>query len=270
MNQLDSVVPPARAEVRFAEYPAPAVVASAVLAVWRFQVPGDVVFTEPFSIWPDASASIVLPGRGFVPPVISGPRDKPGEVPVNSGDETWGVKWWPDCAASALRVEARALAGRITNAPVDVCAELQPVRDAIRAQAPAEQIRDALWSWAERRVMQMAPIDALVRAATYELVSSRGAMAINTLAEKLGSTQRTLARHFADRVGLSPKFFARICRFHYALSRFESQPHTSVAEHANGAGYADEPHLFREFRTLAGLGPREISRRLAAIDHDPV
>jgi AraC-like DNA-binding protein len=254
-------------EVRYTEYAPPAACAHQLLSTWHFELAPRVQLERPFAVWPDASMSVVLPARGMSPPVISGPRDLPGEVPARPGDETWGVKWWPDCGGDALGVDPTQFVSRFEMAADDIATALLPVRDAIRDGADDTTVREMLELWAETRVGSIRAIDSAVRGAIQALAESRGATAIASVAEVHGVSPRTLTRRFTARVGMPPKVFARICRFRYALHQFEAKPGQRMTTQAARAGYSDESHLFREFRVLTGLAPREVARRLSLVGH---
>ena len=63
-------------------------------------------------------------------------------------------------------------------------------------------------------------------------------------------------------MGLSPKVAARQLRFAEVRRQIEQTP-SRWADIAAGAGYADQSHLNREFRALAGMTPTEfVARRI--------
>jgi len=88
--------------------------------------------------------------------------------------------------------------------------------------------------------------DALVRAL---LAAPR----VDVAADRLGTTSRTLRRHALRRVGLSPKHIQRIGRFDRARTLRDRG--RDLAEVAVLAGFADQAHLCREWRALAGVSP---------------
>ena len=86
------------------------------------------------------------------------------------------------------------------------------------------------------------------------IVASGGRTRISSIAEKLGWSRKHLAGSFSNAIGIGPKTLSRIVRFNRALglSRHES---TGWADIAADCGYADQAHLVREFRQLAGDPP---------------
>src|SRR5437764_768906 len=74
------------------------------------------------------------------------------------------------------------------------------------------------------------------------------------LAAGVGLGERQLRRRCEDAVGYGPKTLERVLRFQRFRS-LASRGAASLAELALLAGYADQPHLTREYRRLAGGTP---------------
>lgn len=78
------------------------------------------------------------------------------------------------------------------------------------------------------------------------------------MSEATGMSPRTLQRWFAAHVGLPPRRYLRLLRFQRA---FETAPRqSSLAGHAAEQGFADQAHMAREFRILAGTSARAARR----------
>jgi len=103
--------------------------------------------------------------------------------------------------------------------------------------------------------------DGRLRAALRSLDVMRGGMEVGALAATVATSPRHLRRLFRDWVGMSPKRFARIARVQAALRRLSAEPDTGLAGLAAELGFADQAHLTREVRALAGTTP---GRLLAA------
>jgi AraC-like DNA-binding protein len=87
------------------------------------------------------------------------------------------------------------------------------------------------------------------------LVDTGGRAAIGALAREIGWSHRHLVARFREQVGVTPKTAARLIRFD-RVGRLLGEP-SSVrwADVAAEAGYADQSHLVREFRTFTGMTP---------------
>jgi len=84
---------------------------------------------------------------------------------------------------------------------------------------------------------------------------------IEALAAQLGCSRRYLHARFREQVGLAPKAVARLIRFGAVRRRIERAP-ARWADIAYECGYADQPHLNRDFRELAGTTPTDFVSRL--------
>ncbi|APR82714.1 transcriptional regulator, Fis family protein [Minicystis rosea] len=89
-----------------------------------------------------------------------------------------------------------------------------------------------------------------------------GTANVNTVAGDLGVSDRNLRRVFREAVGMGPKAFAKLARFHRALRAASENNHASWADIAVATGYYDQAHLIAEFREIAGATPRALLREL--------
>jgi AraC-like DNA-binding protein len=103
--------------------------------------------------------------------------------------------------------------------------------------------------------MQALPGSAALAATGRALL---GAESVEAMAATTGMRPRTLQRWFARNVGLPPRAYLRLLRFQKA---FEQVPGAgSLADHAAAQGFADQAHMAREFRELAGVPAKEARR----------
>lgn len=90
---------------------------------------------------------------------------------------------------------------------------------------------------------------------------SGGRSAVNILARNNGITERSLHRLFKKYVGLSPKIFASVLRFHRAL-RLLTRNGLTISQTALEAGYSDQAHMTRDFKRHGGFTPNNIPNEL--------
>lgn len=77
--------------------------------------------------------------------------------------------------------------------------------------------------------------------------------------ERTGMTSRTLQRWFARHVGMPPRRYLALLRFQNAFADLPARP--SLAGHAADHGFADQAHMARAFRDLAGLPASQARKR---------
>lgn len=94
-------------------------------------------------------------------------------------------------------------------------------------------------------------------AAVKEIIRSRGQTRVHEVAAGVGCSSRQLEREFRVGVGLSPKAFARIIRFQNLLRLVGEGALREWTSLALEGGYADQPHMVREYREFAGHTPAE-------------
>jgi AraC-like DNA-binding protein len=93
------------------------------------------------------------------------------------------------------------------------------------------------------------------------LWQTEGRVRVGSLAAQLGCSRRYLHARFREQVGLAPKTVARLVRFGAVRRRIERAP-ARWADVAYECGYADQSHLNRDFRELAGTTPGDFVNRL--------
>lgn len=121
---------------------------------------------------------------------------------------------------------------------------------AARLRALQDSLRRVLARGPER--VRRARADSLQRlCATVGLQGPKAAV-------DLGIGERQLERHCRAMLGMAPKPFHRLVRFHAALAACVARQRLPDAEAALAAGYCDQSHLARESRRLAGVPLREL------------
>lgn len=72
-------------------------------------------------------------------------------------------------------------------------------------------------------------------------------------------SQKQFTRVFSEYVGMNPKSYLRLLRFHKALQELHRSPtHTPLTEIAWTCGYYDLAHMTNDFRQLCGHSPSEV------------
>jgi AraC-like DNA-binding protein len=167
-----------------------------------------------------------------------------------------GVRFTPIGARAWLGLPLHEITGRIEDAGA-VCGA---AASRLRAAIEQSRNRDERFHWAEasiratlRRVVGSSDaISLAVRA----IERRAGMLTVDMVARACGLGPRQLERRFLDDVGVTPKAMARIVRFQRALRELRSG--LPPADVAAACGFADQPHLAREFRRFAGLPARAV------------
>lgn len=106
----------------------------------------------------------------------------------------------------------------------------------------------------EAAFLDFAPVsqgwDRIVRQASALL---RKGVNVRDVAHQCNTSQQTLITRFRERTGLTPKTFSRIERFQQLLRNRSCEQ--TWAEAALDAGFSDQSHMVRDFKSLAGVSP---------------
>jgi AraC-like DNA-binding protein len=200
----------------------------------------------PYRVLPDGCMDLIWHDGALL---VAGP-DTAAYVAVGPpGSSYAGLRFAPGQGPRLLGVPAAEV--RDLRVPLDA---LWPAARARRLAARAD--RDpaaALEAWAVDRIRQAGPPDPLPRAVARSLAAGLGLPAVAAAA---GLGERQVRRRCEAVFGYGPKRLARILRLQraLALARGGLPPAAVAAE----AGYADQPHLAREVRALAGVPLREL------------
>ena len=228
----------------YRELPPPPDLAPYVACLWVRTGPGGHVL-------PDGCADIVWTGAGLV---VAGPATGALRPAVVPGVPKLGLRFRVGAAGASLGLPAQELLDR--DVPL---AELwrtgAAAEDAVARAPTAPAGLEALAQAVRERLPSAEPVDPLVRAAAVR--AARAGSRVSELSARLGISERHLRRRFAAAVGYGPKTLAGILRFQRFLALAQREPagRGGLARLALEAGYADQAHLTRECRRLAGLPP---------------
>jgi AraC-like DNA-binding protein len=200
-------------------------------------------------IVPDACVDVIWHrerGRLFV----AGP-DTVAHVAASPTGQLVGVRFRTGRSPAGLGLPADAL----RDGRVDL-AELWPDRwarlaDELAATSSVEQAQSVLGA------AVLAGVRRDPDPAVPELLRlARGGARVREMAGAVGLTERQLHRRCLAAFGYGAKVLQRVLRFDQALRL--ARGGGGLADVAYEAGYADQAHLSREVRALAGVSPTEL------------
>lgn len=104
----------------------------------------------------------------------------------------------------------------------------------------------------------IVPFDSALRI----LLNNNGNMPIEKTASLSCLSLKQFERKCKERIGMNPKMYARILKFSKAYRLHEAFPQLSWTHIAYEAGYYDQMHMIRDFKTFAGVNPSAIEQQL--------
>lgn len=91
-----------------------------------------------------------------------------------------------------------------------------------------------------------------------ELFMKKGLVSIDNLKSKSNMSFRTFERQFHEQVGMSPKLFARVSRFFYAIEDKMFHPQKSWTDITYQYQYYDQSHFIKDVIYFSGKSPKEL------------
>ncbi len=184
--------------------------------------------------------------------LVAGP-DTRAHVTEGAQGPWAGLRFYPGTAPALLGVPAAELRDRRVY-----LTDLWPAARARRLTARVNAAPDPATGLEEAALAQAAdrgPPDPLPVRIVAALDAGRP---VSATADALGVGARTLHRRSLAAFGYGPKTLARVLRLQRALAL--ARDGTPLAETAALTGYADQAHLARDVRELAGVTPGELLR----------
>ncbi|WP_030602770.1 helix-turn-helix transcriptional regulator [Streptomyces fulvoviolaceus] len=206
---------------------------------------GAVVWTNtpsgggPGSVLPDGCMDLLW-NEGRL--VVAGPDTR--AYVTEGAPSTWvGVRFYPGTAPAFLGVPAHELRDRRVE-----LAELWSASEVRRLQGRIAAASDVAGALEEIALERATPPDPVLLRLVAALDAGRP---VAGTADELGLGARQLHRRSLAAFGYGPKTLARILRLQRALALARAE--VPFAETAARAGFADQAHLARDVKELAGM-----------------
>ncbi|WP_211367041.1 helix-turn-helix domain-containing protein [Pseudonocardia kunmingensis] len=214
--------------------------------VWTVRVADDAP-ARVQQVLPDGCMDLVWTGRELL---VAGPDTAPHPARREPGDIGAGLRFAPGRLPALLGVPAVEVRNR--RVPLEALRPDLARRALARLEQGASPVPVLL---AVTTALPGSPAEAALRVVSAHL--DAGATARDT-AEHLGWTERSLHRRCLAAFGYGPAVLRRVLRFRRAAALLHDG--VPIAQAAAAAGYADQPHLSREVRALAGVAPGQLAR----------
>lgn len=228
--------------MRYAELPLPPELTSLVAAVWTMAVDGEDEWMD-YEAVPDGCIELIRRHSGRSvwreeqPPLFAtGLALSPARLSFSPDASFTGIKLWPWAWHALGGAPCPGFAdGWIEiseGSPLAALLDGDPVANLLAAN------------------LQPNPLGAAILASA----------SVAEIATRSGLPHRQLQRVFTRDLGMPPRAYLRLLRFRGAMIEVQASA-APLADAAAGQGYADQAHMAREFRSLAGVPPREARAR---------
>jgi AraC-like DNA-binding protein len=243
---------------------------SFVDAIWYFH--GSTAYSRERA-FPDGTAEIIVQlddvyldgdnGSAPFPALcVNGLRTKPSVVQApGTVCRVLGIRFTPIGACVILgqpirelvdiTVDLRACINDLADVLAVRCDEATSPR--MSAARGASVAVDAAAWWSEARLHEARLPDPVVRWTAAQICDASGVLSVEALRSQTSLTRSQFAQRFRHALGITPKRYARLLRFHRALGHLATgQDLSRVAHELN---YFDQSHMYRDFHEFAEMTP---------------
>jgi AraC-like DNA-binding protein len=172
----------------------------------------------------------------------------------------------PLAAHSVLGGAVAELAGTVVGIEDVWGAEAGRIRAALARTDRWEERFEGLRAALAETFRANRSVDPEVAFAWRTLVASGGRRRIGDLAAETGWSRKRLWSRFTAQIGVTPKRAAMLVRLTPAIEAILAG--TAVADVAARCGYADQSHLTRDLKDLAGYTPASLYRNRHEVGYD--
>ena len=244
-----------------------------VLSFWEFKVDAKISAPIMHEIFPDGCISIFYTRNEnhlITGLLIAETNPKSIYVPVNAGDTIWGMRILPEAGFLFFGENPAQIKSQVFDEKTPgnrFSGELENQLNACKNFAEAVEVFE---NYAKNFGMTPDEIDERLSKATRIFIESEGLAKIAETAREIGLSERQFERNYQKASGMSPKQFARICRFRATAIDMVKNSEQNWATRAAEKGFTDQSHLNREFSNLTGNSPVEFSENVKRIKHGKI
>ncbi|MBX2923718.1 MAG: AraC family transcriptional regulator [Chitinophagaceae bacterium] len=166
------------------------------------------------------------------------------------------VEFQPCALSHFLKINMCEIPGGNVDASLLLGKEVESVNDALANTPGYEDIPHILNNYFIKKIKQLnpdfLPIDSIGSFIYYNPLDFK----LDKTAKEACMSHRNFEYKFMHRTGVTPKYFARMCRFYQAYEIKEMFPSKDWLSIAVQNGYTDYQHLVRDCKHFAEVTPR--------------
>lgn len=186
---------------------------------------------------------------------------------VEGSGRLLGVRFRPGCFRPFLGFPVSEITDRVLALEEVFGAASRPVADAVLSAVDEDEMVAAVDRFLLALAPESPPTVQTVAGIVEQIADDPLLTRVDDLARRVGTSQRSLQRLFAEHVGVGPKWVIQRCRLHDAVHRAGAGD-VDWTRIALELGYADQAHLIRDFTATTGTSPAKYAKycRSAALE----
>lgn len=165
------------------------------------------------------------------------------------------VHFQPGTLFCALNTPLHLITGAYFDAELVLSREVREVSDQLADARNYAGMVAAVETYLLRAMARAKRDRHLVDWAACRLMTDPQHVSLDSLAAEVGIGVRQFNRKFTERLGVGPKLYSRLARFHRTIRYKEAHPSIAWPTVALDFGYSDYQHMVRDFRLFTNTTP---------------
>lgn len=247
-------------EIRYKELLPEPKLAPYIYCYWELKSEYKLLAPFSYRVIPDGCVDIFFDVNNSYDSRIMGFSTMHTEFTLNHYFHYAGIRFLPCMFSFIFDLDASSLTNR-EEALKDVRAIVATqLGNIIEGQSSLGKITLILDQYFLKKVeVKRRAMDTRLYNAIMTILKGHGALNLQSEIDT-GLSPRQLRRLFEFYVGTSPKVFSKVVRFQYFFQLLSSSKGNAYNKVFLEAGYYDQPHFNRDFKTFFGLTPTEALR----------
>lgn len=194
---------------------------------------------------------------------LYGQTIQPAKMILSGKMNTVGIIFHPHALPSVFGIDAHELTGTCVDLGLVQHKKERSLQEKLLSAATVDEQIKLLSASLTNSIQHTGDKqDAIIRFASTEILRGKGDISFAALQKQVQITERTLERRFKQSIGVSAKFFSRICRFQESLTQLRKNNYQKLSDIAYENGYSDQSHFIRTFKEFAGVSPFDYKKQL--------
>jgi AraC-like DNA-binding protein len=244
-----------------------------VLSYWEFSINAETSEPIMHEVFPEGCVTIIFYRNKLLSIerlFVSAINPKSIYIPMHKGDMMYGMRIVPEACAAFFGTNPSEITTEEVQKENFGARYLTELQSQLNACENFSEVIAVYENYVKNFGVRREEIDKRLARATSIFIETEGLAKIAETAREIGLSQRQFERNYRRASGLTPKQFARICRFRATAVDLIKNSRQNWANRAAAKGFTDQSHLNREFSNLSGNSPIEFSEKISRIKHGKI
>ncbi len=227
-----------------------------IYCYWRLKS-GNLISPFTYRVIPDGCIDIFFDMNNVNDSSVMGCSTSYSSFDLGLSFDYIGIRFMPAAFTCLFGIDASLLANKeenFGNVVPGVSKQLCQLLEGVRDFSLVKEIFDQYFL--KKTAEQKFAVDPRLHQAILKICKTHGGVHLEREIDT-GLSPRQLRRLFDFYVGTSPKMFCRIIRFQYFFHLLASSDGPGYNKLLYDAGYYDQPHFVKDFKSFFGLTPSE-------------